>query len=378
MAHEIARVAAMPLKVEVDFEDLGSSRKRTTSMCFTEIETREGLVGHGLSYLSDGTVIAQAVNAVAGPAIVGQDAMAHEKIWRDLYWTMTGAGQSGYACHAVSAIDLALWDIKGKVLGTPIWRLLGGARSRLGVYATLGLPMMSREELVEMARRVVALGFTSIKMQVGRPGLDHRAGEKPLMDILRDDVERIAAVREAVGPDIEIAIDGSCRFDLVHAAALAARALPYDIAWYEEPLIQNDVRLMADLRRRTAIPLSAGQNEGLTARFRDLLVHRAVDVIQPNVSVAGGITQCVKIAALADAFGIPIASGGGGCPYHNMHVQAGLANGTMVEYQTSSARACEKLYRGFPKVEDGWIALPEAPGLGFEPDRAAIEEFAAA
>jgi L-alanine-DL-glutamate epimerase-like enolase superfamily enzyme len=378
MPHEIARVHATALKVEVDFSDLGVARTRATSVCHAEVETRDGLTGHGLSYLSDGTVIAQAINAVAAPAILGRNAMAHEKIWRDLYWTMTGSGQSGYACHAISAIDLALWDLKGKALGMPIWQLLGGARERLGVYATLGLPMMTREHLVEMAKRVVARGFKAIKMQVGRPGLDQRSGEKSLMDILRDDETRIAAVRDAVGKDIEIAMDGSCRFDLPHAVELAHRAEAYGIAWYEEPVMQNDVRLMADLRRRTSIPVSAGQNEGLTARFRDMLIAGAVDVIQPNVSVAGGITQCIKIAALADAFNVPIASGGGGCPYHNMHVQAGLANGTMVEYQTSSAQACEKLYQGYPVIRDGSLTLPDAPGLGFEPQPEAIKEFAVA
>lgn len=378
MTHEITRVLAKPLSVAVDFAEYGSKRKRTTSMCLVELETRSGLQGHGLTYLSDGSVIAEAINTVAAPVVIGQDPMANEKIWRDLYWTMTAAGQSGYACHAISAIDLAIWDIKGKLLDTPIWRLLGGARNRLGVYVTLGLPMMNRDELLAMANRVVGQGFKSIKMQVGRPGLDHRNGEHALMEILTEDVKRIAAVREAVGPDIEIAIDGSCRFDVLHATELATRAAPYNIGWYEEPVLENDVSQMADLRRRITIPLSAGQNEGLTSKFRDLLVHKAVDTIQPNVSVAGGFTQSAKIAALADAFGIAMASGGGGCPYHNMHLQAGVSNGTKIEYQTSSARACEKLFKRYPVIDNGWITLPETPGLGFEPDMDAVAEYSVA
>lgn len=374
MRFEIARVQAWALRVEVDFAELGVPRRRVNSMCLVEVETRDGLTGYGHTSLSDSRVIAQAVNAVAGPAILGQDAMSHERVWQSLYWTLTGSGQSGFACHAISAIDLALWDIKGKALGIPVWRLLGGARNRLPVYATLGLPMMSRDELVEMAKRVAARGFKTIKMQVGRPGLAGGGEGQPLMDIVKDDIERIAAVREAIGPGVELAIDGACRFDLAHATEMARRAQPLDIAWYEEPLIENDPQLMAKLRRQTTIPLAAGQSEGRMAHFRDMMLAGGIDVIQPNVGVAGGITQCVKIAALAQALHVRMAGGG----FHNMHVQAGLANGTKIEYQTSSARACEQVYPGFPKVENGSIALPEEPGLGLDPDRDAIADRAVA
>jgi len=234
------------------------------------------------------------------------------------------------------------------------------------------VPFLPRDELVEMARRVAARGFKAIKIQVGRPGLDQRDGASDLAAIIGDDVARLGAVRDALGEDIEIAMDGSCKFDLAHAVELAARAKPLGIGWYEEPLLGNDPRLMAELRRLTGIAVSAGQSEGSLLRFRELLIHNAVDTIQPNVTVAGGITGCSKLAALAQAFNIPIASGGGGCPYHNMHIQAGFANGTKVEYQTSNARACETLFKGYPRMEQGSLALPETPGLGFDLDPDAV------
>jgi L-rhamnonate dehydratase len=178
--------------------------------------------------------------------------------------------------------------------------------------------------------------------------------------------------REALGAGVDIAIDGSCRFDFAHALELARKVAPYGVAWYEEPIVGNDIRLMADLRRRSGICVSAGQNEGQAHRFRDMLLYEAVDIVQPNVSVAGGITQCARIAGLASAFNVPMASGGGGVPYHNMHIQAGFANGTRLEYQTSSAKACETLLKGYPAILGGQIELPETPGFGFEPDLDAI------
>jgi L-alanine-DL-glutamate epimerase-like enolase superfamily enzyme len=374
MSHEIARVEAKALEVETDFAEFGIDRTRVTSICFVEVETREGLRGHGITYLADASVVARIINAVAGPAIRDMNAQENERIWQTLYWGLTSAAQSGFACHAMSAIDLALWDIKGKTAGMPVWRLLGGARDRLEVYATLGVPFLALDELIEMARRVIARGFKAIKIQVGRPGLDQRNGQYDLNDIVLEDTRRVAAIRDTVGDGIEIAIDGSCRFDLAHAVALAERVKTLGVGWYEEPVLENDVRLMADLRKRTSIAVSAGQNEGRAYRFRDMLLHKAVDVIQPNVTVAGGITQCAKIAGLAAAFNTPIASGGGGCPYHNMHVQAGSANGTKLEYQTSSAKACEALFKGYPRIEKGTLMLPETPGLGFDPDFDSIAE----
>ena len=375
MTHAIARVAATALRVPVDFSEIGSDRVQTNSVCVVEVETADGLVGHGLTSITQAPVVAAAVNAVAGPAILGMDALAHEPVWQTLYWTMTPWGQSGYASHAVSAVDLALWDIKGQALGMPVWRLLGGARDRLEAYVTCGFSFLDRDQLAAAARRMAGRGFRSVKMQVGRPGLDARRSRQPLADMVREDVRRVAAVREAVGEEVEIAIDAGCRLDLPHAVDLARRVEPLGVTYFEEPIVQNDVRLMAEMRRQTSLRLSAGQNEGLAYRFRDMLVAGAVDMVQPNVIITGGITLCTKIAGLATAFNVPIGNGGG-APYHNMHLQAGLANGTAVEYQLNSAGAAEAIYEGLPAVTDGWLDLPEAPGLGFKPIPEAVAEFA--
>lgn len=371
---KIARVEATALSIPVTFEELGSDHRQTTSMCYVEVETDDGTIGHGITSITQCGVVAEIINATAGPAILGQDALAHEKIWSTLYWTCTPWGQTGYASHAISAIDLALWDIKGKAFGQPVWRLLGAARDRVETYITCGFSFFDRDQLAEAMRRAVARGFRSVKMQVGRPGLDDRKPHPTLREIIREDAARVRAVRDAVGDGVEIAIDAGCRLDLYHAVELARMCEPLGVAFFEEPIMQNDVRLLAQMRRRTSIALTAGQNEGLAYRFRDMLLHEAVDLVQPNVIITGGITQCVKIAGMAAAFNVPI-SNGGGCPFHNMHLQAGVSNGTAIEWQFNAVGACKAYFDDLPEPVDGWITMPEEPGLGLHPNTDAVREL---
>ena len=375
MKHIIQRVTATPMRIQSSMSWLGVDRSRVSSMCIIEVETDTGFIGHGLTNLADGSVVAQAVKSVAAPAIIGMPALATERAWSAMWWAMTSSAQTGYGANATSAVDQALWDIKGQVLGLPVWELLGATYDRVQVYATLGIPSLAPEQITGMASRLKELGFKTIKIQVGRPGLDQRSREKSLEQIIEEDIERIAALREALGPGYGIAIDGAARFDLPHAVTLSRRAEPYGITWYEEPVLQNDIRLMAELRRMTSIPLSAGQNEGQLYRFRDMLTNQSVDMIQPNVAIIGGITQGVKAAALASAFNVPIASGGGSCPFHNAHLQAGVSNGGKLEYQTSATGAYETLFDGLPKIEDGWMLLTQNPGFGFTPNKDAMAEF---
>ena len=158
-------------------------------------------------------------------------------------------------------------------------------------------------------------------------------------------------------------------------AKLCAMIAPYDISFFEEPLTQNDVLQMAALRRQTGMALACGQNEGLLFRFRDLLINQAIDYAQPNVTITGGFTQCVKVAALAAAFNVPIVNGGA-WPFHNMHLQAGVANGSLVELHYLAVELCKQIYTDLPNAKDGFLTLPEAPGLGFELNRDAVRELA--
>ncbi len=371
---KISRVTATPLNVPLHIQLFGADRKTSLAACYVEVETDAGAVGHGFTAITEEDVIATIINDVIGPNIVGDDPLLHERIWEKCYWTTMPRGQTGYAAHALAALDLALWDIKGKVLGQPVWKLLGGARSRVPVYGTFGFGFFDREQLAAAAKAWVADGFRRLKMTVAGEALRHRDA-RALMDAIREDARRVQAVREAVGPDIEIIIDANCNLDLYHATKLAQMIRPFDISFFEEPITQNDPPAMAQLRRQTGMALACGQNEGLLFRFRDLLVHQAIDFAQPNVCITGGFTQCVKIAGLAASFNVSIANGGA-WSYHNMHLQAGVANGSLIEHHYLAVEMYKLLYRDLPMPSEGWLTLPEKPGLGFEPKREAIAEIA--
>ena len=372
--HKITRVTATPLNVPMHVTLAGADRKISLACVHVEVETAQGLTGHGFTAITEEDVIAQIVNGVAGPAITGDDAMAHEAIWEKLYWKTMPRGQTGYAAHAVAAIDLALWDIKGKTLGQPVWRLLGGARNRVPVYATFGFGFFDREQLAAAAKLWVAQGFRRLKMTVGNEALRHR-DKRPVMEVIREDAARVRAVRETVGSEVELFLDANCNLDLYHATKLVEMVKPYGISFFEEPLTQNDVPGMAQLRRSTGMALACGQNEGLAFRFRDLLVNEAIDYAQPNVAITGGFSQCVKIAGMAASFNVSIANGGA-WGFHNMHLQAGVSNGTLVEHHYLAVELYKQIYRGLPQPADGYFTMPETPGLGFEPDRDAIREIA--
>ena len=370
---EIIKVQASPLKIPVNFEELGVDHRSINHITHVEIETDSGIFGYGLTSITQSRPVAEAINSVLGPSIIGMDPTLSESIWNKLYWTATPWAQSGYASHAISAIDLAIWDIKGKTQSLPIWRLLGGAHTSVPIYATCGFSFMSNSEMVEVVGRVVDKGFTGVKLQVGRPGLDYKGLAPDLNSLIKSDINRIKNIRESIGPGIEIAVDAACRLDYVSALKLCQGLEEFDISFFEEPIAQNDVGLLAKLRQKTNIPLTAGQNEGLAYRFRDLLVSQAVDIVQPNIIITGGLSQCLKIAGMASAFNVQI-SNGGGAPLHNVHFQAGVSNGTAVEYQYNAVAACNVLYGVKPVHENGCMILPEKPGFGLTPNRDIVRD----
>lgn len=372
---KISRVSATPLNLPVSVTISGRTKTTSLSVCLVDIETDTGLIGTGMTAITEEEVIGSIVNDIAAHALIGADPLRHEQLWERLYWLLTPRGQSGYASHAIAAIDLALWDLKGKALGQPCWRLMGGARAEVPVYATFGFAFFDRDELAAAARSWVDRGFTRLKMTVGHHGLQRRDEPRPLDTLITEDVARIRAVREAVGPDVQLYIDANCSLDYFHAHALAKRVEPYGITFFEEPVSQNDIPNLVKLRQATSIPLAGGQNEGLASRFRDLLVAQAVDVVQPNACISGGYTQCLRIAGMAAAFNTRFANGGA-WPHHNMHLHAGLANGSLVEYHSVAVECCKQVFDDLPEPTAGMLTLPETPGLGFTPNRDRVKELA--
>jgi L-rhamnonate dehydratase len=370
---KIVRVEARALSFPGEFAHGGVRKPNQEIGGYVEVETANGLIGHGITAIVDPVSVTNLTNQSAAPLVVGENAMNHEAIATKLYWALTPRGQTGIATHSISSIDIALWDLKGKALGVPIATLLGGARQEVPLYVTFGPAFLNRDELVAVAKAMVAQGFQHLKMVVGAGALQRR-DSRPLTQVVDEDIARVRAVREAVGDGPYLYVDGNCNFDYPSAERLVRGLLPLKLAFFEEPLMQNDVRLMADLRSRTGVTLAAGQNEGMAFRFRDMMIAGAVDYVQPNVMITGGFTQVQKIAGMAAAFNVAIANGGAGA-LQNMHLHAGLANGGFCEWHLPFMGLCRRIYKNMPDARDGKVAIPAGPGLGFEPDRDAVRDI---
>lgn len=374
---KIANITATALTFPLSIDVPGAGRHHETmGACVVQVETDQGIVGHGLTAITQEKVIEAIVNEVLAPALKGTDPLAHEARWEQMYWMLSSRGQTGHAHHAIAAVDIALWDIKGKFLQQPIWRLLGAARQEVAVYATFGFDFLDIDGLRSAARALRAEGLSHLKMVVGHRALQRRETGRSVLSVVQEDERRVRAVREAIGLEVSLYIDANCSLDAYHASLLIDAVKDCRISFFEEPVTQNDVRAMADLRARTGMRLACGQNEGLAYRFRDWMIEKCVDYVQPNVCISGGYTQCARIAALASAFNLSVTNGGA-YPLHNMHLQAGVHNGTMVEWHLPAVAMMHELYTGFPQPKNGILRMPEHPGLGFELRPEALREYAA-
>lgn len=331
---------------------------------FVRVHTDEGLVGYGMG----GPILRFAQRAFLekelGPFVIGRDPLDTERIWNDAYWQFNQRSLSGAVMGGMAALDIALWDLKGKYLRQPVWRLLGGHAATVPAYVTFGLLEYDREQLAEVARRLVADGHDKLKLVVAI----HDAND------VAEDAARVLAVRDAVGDGVEVMIDANHLFTPLAAYELCRRVEPYRITWFEEPLQGNDARSLAELRRRTTIPIAAGQNEGHRWRHRELITAGAIDIVQPNVVYCGGYTEALKVAHLAQAFNLPIANGGG-WPHHNAHLIAAVPNGWRVEFHIPMWYVGNTLFQEPPQPVRGRVTLPDRPGLGLEPNESALKEY---
>ena len=356
-------------------------RDKPASWHFTivRVEADNGLVGHGLTGPRLSNVICNFINHDIAPFLVGYDPIETERVWRDLYTNFNARAVSGVWSSGVSAIDIALWDLKGKFLNQSVARLLGGAYRKVPAYITYGLAEFDIDELVEVARILVSQGNDKLKVVVG--GYKHPLGtaQKDLdaesfHSTVKEDAARVRAVREAVGNDVELMIDANYMMSYTDALHLCREVEDLGISWFEEPVHGNDWVLLKELKKHTKIPLAAGQNFGHQWQHRELIVNQAIDISQPNVCHVGGYTEAVKVANLARAYNLKIANGGG-WPHYNLHLHAGVSNGWRVEYHWLHWKACEVIFKNAPAPEAGWATIPDAPGLGFDPDPEALAEY---
>src|SRR5690606_38351309 len=349
----ITKVEATLHRIAVEYPLIESPQKDL--VVFLRVETDDGLVGYTILKGRDPVAVHQYIQNRYGPVIIGEDPRNTERVWHKLFWDFNQRVRTGIVAEAQGGVDMALWDIKAQAAGMPLWQLLGGAQDRIKVYATVNGPDYTEEEYVRVAMQKVAAGHRTIKIAVAVGGIDD----------LEDDVRKVRAIREAVGPNIGLAIDANCLLDLQGAARLARRVEEYDIAWFEEPVHNNEPSLTAQLRRMTSIPISAGQCESFKWNFRDLIAGGdAYDLMQVDLVYVGGYTEAAKVAALLQAHHLQFSTHGS--PILSMHLVGGFANGKTVECHLSPEGVDRAVFTSFPEPVDGYIDLPATPGIGVE------------
>ncbi|MEQ3553475.1 mandelate racemase/muconate lactonizing enzyme family protein [Pseudonocardia nematodicida] len=337
-----------------------------TRALLIEVGTDEGLTGWGIHGYAHKSIVSF-VNEYVAPLVVGQDPLRPARIQNAIRANLTVRHLGATLTNALSGIDVALWDIKGQSTGLSVHTLLGGAHDRIPVYITHGAayddaPVYSVDELAREAKHLVELGNTHIKNTVGRQAV-------PDPD---DDYVRMAAIREAVGPDVQIAMDGNCRMTLPQTVRLCRLTEELNISFLEEPILHNDPDLLRRLRSQTTIPIAAGANHLHSAK--DLLVAEAVDIIQPNVCNDAGYTAGLGIAELAEAFNVPLGHGNGSGP-HNVALQAGVRNGKIIEYHFHKWMAYNAIFESTPQPENGFLTPSSEPGTGLRPRDGLVAEY---
>lgn len=330
---------------------------------FVEVETDAGVSGFGLTGAMLPAAVAACIEHHLKPALLGFSALQRERIHAQVWRKLNIRGYTGVISNALSAIDIALWDIWGKSEQRSIHELIGGYRDWAPTYATFGYPFFNTHQLAEQAQQFLADGHRMLKMVVGGDPARN----------WKEDVERVRCVREAIGDEADLIIDANCWFDPFEARLLAQAVADCRLLWFEEPIQQNDVRALADLRTQVSMPIAVGQMEGNRWRYREFIAERAVDIIQPNVIYNGGFTESIKVAHMAQAFNMPMTNGGG-WPIFNMHLLCGLMNGGAVEFHYGLWQVGKHFFNGTPDPVDGVMTLSGAPGLGFTPKYDALAE----
>jgi L-rhamnonate dehydratase len=336
-----------------------------------EIFADDGHVGLGNAALSP-QVAKQVIDLYFKPLLIGQDPWDIEHLWQHMYRKTMAFGRKGIGMVAISAVDIALWDLLGKSARQPVYRLLGGrTKPRIPVYASR-LYSVALNELAEEAKRYKEDGYLAMKLRFGWGPADGARG-------MRRNVELVRTVREAIGDDIDLMADAYMGWTLDYAKRMLPLLEPFHLRWLEEPVIPDDIRGYAELKSRSQVPIAGGEHEFTSYGFRDLLEARALDYIQFDTNRVGGITQARKIAALAEAYSVPVIPHAG--QMHNYHIVMASLNSPMAEYfPVVDVEVGNELFwyifRGEPRAKDGSIDLdPNLPGLGLTVNEDGLEQF---
>ncbi len=319
------------------------------------LETDDGITGYGYS----GPVLGMdpfLLTEEFKEKLIGEDPLNHERIWSKLYIPKL-VGRRGLSTRTISGIDIALWDIKAKTAGLPLYKLLGGYRTKIPAYIAGGYygPDKTIKDLQQEAAGYVETGVQGVKIKVGALSF-------------REDALRVKAVREAIGPDKFLMLDANCAYRSHQAIQFAKMVEEYDIYCFEEPVIPDDYEGMKKLAQATSIPLAAGENEYTKYGFRDLILTRAVPILNPAPFLNGGITETMKLAAMSQAFNLELAPHGD--QTINVTVGAAVPNVSYVEYYPESYDALwNHIFDHSITIDSqGNMTAPEQAGIGFVPN----------
>ena len=348
------------------------------------IETACGIVGYGEAKEEVGSsanchALADLINHKFAPVLIGEDprdiVRLAEKLYngtRDHYALSHGRvfpalGRRGIHISAMSGLDIALWDILGKSLGAPIWRLLGGRKTaKMPAYASGG--WAGADKIGEQLNGYIARGgFKAVKMRVG------------IIDgTVPNSVRRVRAARDAIGPDVGLMCDAHGTYSVPEAKQFCRLVEDCNLTWFEEPVTGDDKRGMAEVRASTSVPIAAGESEFNRFDFRDLAEMRAADIFQPDLAICGGITEAMRIGALASAFNLRLAPHlwtGATAFAAGMHVAAASPAGFILEYSLGANPLLHELVLEKFAVNEGLVDIPDRPGLGITVDEDFVKRY---
>ena len=340
----------------------GKCTHRVTSL--VEVLTDSGLVGIGSAY-SHPRLVATVIEDQILPLLRGEVIDDVRRIWQSMYVATRWFGRKGAAMSAIGAVDVALWDLLGKQRGLPVYKLLGGDAARpVPAYASALLWADQLSDLTAEAERHRHAGFNRMKMRLGRSS--------------EYDLAALDAVIAGAGKDAEVIVDGSMRYSLEQAASFSRELADRNVYWFEEPLQPENIAGFEQLRPRSAVPIAAGENEFGVQGFAELLRNDAVDIVQPDASRCGGISEVRAVAELAAGMGknfAPHSWSDAITVMANAHVVASMPNGLTVEIDQTRNPLIDELLTSPLMVRDGLLEITDAPGLGIELRQDVVERY---
>lgn len=360
MNEKIAAPISIPYAREI--EGIVFGQYRTT---IVKVHTDAGVIGIGECIVRLTPTATRDIVETIKPVLIGRDPRDTEVIWELMYAIMVNRGHTkGFYIEAISGIDIALWDAVAKYEGVPVWKLLGGLHNDpIRCYAS-SIRFRGLETSVQEAENYVAQGYDAMKIKI--------AGGNP-----RQDIELVQAIRDAVGPDITLMVDANCGYDAATAIQVGKKLEECDVYWFEEPVMPDDLDGYRKIARALHIPIAAGEAEFTRYGFRDLIEKGGVSIVQPNVSRAGGFTECKKIAALASAHHLTYAPHTGStsivCLAASMQLAAFLPNFLIYEYMRSDWNKNQRnplrhelAKEPFEFFKHGYLSVSSKPGIGME------------